>query len=647
MRYLLYILCLLFTAKSAIAQGDFEQEEVSRILSMPDDTAKVNRLNNYAQKIQAVSPVNAIVILDNAVAISRKLHYDYGLALAISLRSGMYFYEMKLDSSILLLNDAFKLLVGKKDIASKNLEASLFLRKAAIFQQQQNTDSAIHYYLQAASAYADNGSPEKGIVSFYNISGIYRSLNDTAQALFYARHTRTIAISANDSIYLLRSLIVIGEAFALAENYDSVFWSAQSGLRMETQLKMPFASAKFHDLLGQYYSNYTAKYDSAVYYFKAALKIFTTYNIPFDQALTLQHIGEVYLKKGDYGEAINYSAQATAIAKKSDLNQILYYTLKVLSSAYEQQGNYQQSNKHLQEFLIVADTLEKRNNRKMVMELEAKYQNQKKETQIAEQQKAIQKNNFTIYFLISGLVALGIVSLLFYINYRNAQKLQLLRIKELETEKQLTATEAVLKGEEQERSRLAKDLHDGLGGMLSGIKYAFQSIKCNLVMTPDNQQQFERSIDMLDSSIKEMRRVAHNMMPEALVKFGLDVALKDFCNDINQSGAINVIYQSQGLENAVIDHTTSITIFRIVQELINNTIKHAGATSALVQVDKANGSVTLTVEDDGKGFDTNILQQSRGIGWSNIQSRIEFLKGEVDVKSAEGKGTSVLIELKV
>ena len=192
--------------------------------------------------------------------------------------------------------------------------------------------------------------------------------------------------------------------------------------------------------------------------------------------------------------------------------------------------------------------------------------------------------------------------------------------------------EAALKGEEQERTRLAKDLHDGLGGMLSGIKYSFQTMKGNLIMTPDNAQAFERSMDMLDSSIKEMRRVAHNMMPEALVKFGLNTALKDFCNDINLSGALKVTYQSIGLENVEVEQTTAIAIYRIVQELLNNTIKHAGANNAIVQVSKSDGLLAVTVEDDGKG-------------WSNIENRVEFLKGKLDVNSQPGKGTSVLIEL--
>ena len=181
-------------------------------------------------------------------------------------------------------------------------------------------------------------------------------------------------------------------------------------------------------------------------------------------------------------------------------------------------------------------------------------------------------------------------------------------------------------------------------------------MKGNLVMTPENKQAFERSMDMLDSSIKEMRRVAHNMMPESLLKFGLATALNDFCNEINQSGALKVNYQSIGLVNVAIDQTMSITIYRIVQELINNTMKHAAAKTALVQVAKTDGQLTVTVEDDGKGFDTAILNTAkarpdgpvgRGIGWSNIQSRVEFLKGKLDVNSAVGKGTSVLIELNV
>ncbi len=169
-------------------------------------------------------------------------------------------------------------------------------------------------------------------------------------------------------------------------------------------------------------------------------------------------------------------------------------------------------------------------------------------------------------------------------------------------------------------------------------------MKGNLIMTPENVQAFERNMDMLDSSIREMRRVAHNMMPESLLKIGLDAALKDFCNDVNQSGALKLTYQSLGLADLVVDASTSITIYRIIQELINNIIKHAAAASAIVQLSKTGKQFSITVEDDGKGFDTAILKGSKGIGWSNIQSRVEYLRGKVDVQSKPDQGTSLHIE---
>jgi len=295
----------------------------------------------------------------------------------------------------------------------------------------------------------------------------------------------------------------------------------------------------------------------------------------------------------------------------------------------------------------VDQSLKKQEMAEYAVDLEAKYETERKESKIKLQHSQLQQKSIINYISIGSAMALLIISLLFYRTYTQKQKLQQQRIHELEAQQQLTATEAVLKGEEQERTRLAKDLHDGLGGMLSGIKYSFNTMKGNLIMTPENNQAFERSMDMLDSSIKEMRRVAHNMMPEALVKFGLDTALKDVCNDITQSGALQVSYQSLGLENVIIEQTTAITVYRIVQELLNNTMKHAAAKMAIVQITKTDGHLSVTVEDDGKGFDVSLLKHSEGIGWNNIQNRIEFLKATLDVQSSKEKGTSVFIELNI
>ena len=166
----------------------------------------------------------------------------------------------------------------------------------------------------------------------------------------------------------------------------------------------------------------------------------------------------------------------------------------------------------------------------------------------------------------------------------------------------------MLKGQEEERSRLAKDLHDGLGGLLSGVKYSLSNMKDNLIVTPENMTVFERSLDMLDTSIRELRRVAHNMMPEMLTKFGLDEALKEYCNSINATKLLTVKYQSLEWSKGS-SQSTEIIIYRIVQELLNNVLKHASASEAFVQLIKDQNRLSVVVEDNGKGFDPKLAEQ--------------------------------------
>ena len=141
-----------------------------------------------------------------------------------------------------------------------------------------------------------------------------------------------------------------------------------------------------------------------------------------------------------------------------------------------------------------------------------------------------------------------------------------------------------------------------------------------------------------------MRRVAHNMMPEALLKFGLGEAIQDYCDGINESNIIKIKYTQIGSLQTLIQ-STAIVLYRIVQELTNNSIKHAAAKNIFVQITKHQKGFTITVEDDGKGFDIKTLPDIKGTGLRNVRSRIDYLKGEWDVKSDNGKGTSINIEI--
>lgn len=172
-------------------------------------------------------------------------------------------------------------------------------------------------------------------------------------------------------------------------------------------------------------------------------------------------------------------------------------------------------------------------------------------------------------------------------------------------------------------------------------------MKGNLIMTSENADAFEMSIGMLDNTIREMRRVAHNMMPEMLVKYGLDTALKELCREISRSTGLQANYQSLGMDKISVEQSVAIAVYRIVQELSGNAIKHSDAKNLLVQAHALSDEkqLVVTVEDDGKGFDPKQLETATGMGWMNIRNRVDFLKGKLDINSAPGTGTSVLLEI--
>ena len=195
---------------------------------------------------------------------------------------------------------------------------------------------------------------------------------------------------------------------------------------------------------------------------------------------------------------------------------------------------------------------------------------------------------------------------------------------------------------ETERSRLAKDLHDGLGGLLSGIKLTLNGVADKV---PQKETAlFNKALNQLDTAISEMRRVAHNMMPEALLKFGLGEAIQDLCDGINESNAVKMKYIQMGSLQAL-TQSAEIVLYRIMQELTNNALKHAEAKNIFIQITKHQKGFSITVEDDGKGFDYKIPVNGESAGLKNVRSRVEYLKGNLSIDSEKGKGTSVVIEM--
>ncbi len=392
--------------------------------------------------------------------------------------------------------------------------------------------------------------------------------------------------------------------------------------------------------------------NGGIKYLNKAIEISQKNDYPENEMYAYLYLAEIYLDHKKYRQAIQNIEKGMPIAEKLGMKHELSDFHKKASEAYENLADYKnaliQNRKY--EKLHEEINLEQTKNRLLV--LEAKYQSEQKEAEIrtlsAEKQAQIlkirQKN--TLNLALAGVILVTIViAFLLYKNHKNKQKLQAQRIVELETEKQLSATQALLQGQEDERSRMAKELHDGLGGLLSGVKINLNNMQKRIIITEEDGIAFEKSVALLDQSISELRRVAHNMMPESILKFGLDGAIKEFLQSI-YSENLNIIYQSYHIEKGL-NKQLDISVYRIIQELVNNAIKHSNAAEILVQIRKDDQLLLIDVEDNGKGFGYNPDSKKSGMGLAGITSRVNYWKGSLNIESDKSSGTSVHIEIPV
>ena len=198
---------------------------------------------------------------------------------------------------------------------------------------------------------------------------------------------------------------------------------------------------------------------------------------------------------------------------------------------------------------------------------------------------------------------------------------------------------------EQERTRLAMELHDGLGSMLSGIKHSFSAIKNQLDLNETQEINFNVNIDKLNESVREIRTISHSMASGTLLQSGLEDSLRDYCRYLSSPGGLKISFEALSMEKKKFNEDQAFHVFRIVQELLQNIIKHSDAAQAIVQVSYNANRLYLTVEDDGKGFEIKEAISKSGLGLKNIQSRVKILNGKMDVRTAAGKGSSIFIEI--
>lgn len=405
------------------------------------------------------------------------------------------------------------------------------------------------------------------------------------------------------------------------------------------------------------YFNKLKKYTDAVSSFNKGIALGA--NVPAAQ-LSVNRLKYANFKALFNGKEFNAATAVMLDLLKSPLvftaDKKLYY--KELSNAYAAAGNKQEAYHWAAKYIPLSDSLYEAKFQNDIVELEKKYndaENQKKISALhAEKEKgALSSKNDRLLIGLLSAVTLFLLSfsVLGWLYFRNNKKLSAQKelsyrqqLKEVKQEQQLQFTKALLQGEERERKRLAGDLHDGLGGMLAGVKF---NLSC---LSPDNKEEaFAKDlpviINQLDKSVNELRRIAHNMMPESLLNAGLEVALKDLCES-PVSDSIKIDFQAFNIEKQIMPDI-QITIYRIIQELLTNAVRHAGASSILLQCSQNENIFYITVEDNGKGFDTAKEHTGKGIGLLNVKNRVDYLKGSLEINSAPGEGTTINIEFNV
>ncbi len=643
--FLFFSLSIAGFAQEWLAKRD---SNVRNLYKMQDDSTKVLALLKFGRWWETYSMDSAAVCYKKMHVLSQKINYLNGDLKYYANYTFILNQQGKLDESLKLNLESVDLAQKK---GNKEQVAICLFNTGSSYNNMAKYDTALTYYLQAVKIFEELNLSLNIAVAYDNIGGIFSNIGQYEKGLVYHLKAYDKATKIGDSLEICSSALNTGIQLSKLSRLKEAEKYLNITLQISKKIKSTYLQIQANLTLAEIFLKQNIS-DKSILYAQQGLISAEEINSKYSEMEALKIITRAYYVKKDMSATINWGEKTIVFGKENNIVSDIFKVYKIISTAYAETGNYKLGYSNLLLAKNLEDSINGVEITKEIEQLEINYQSEKKEKQILQLQQIKKKQQVLIAGLTLGIAGILIMSFLVYKNYQQKRKLSLSeaalqqqKITKLETEKQLLVTQSVLQGQEEERKRLAKDLHDGLGSILSGAKFSFNSMKNNLTISPDNALAFDRSIALLDQSIQELRRVAHNMMPEALVNFGLDTALRDFCSSIHQSKALQLTYQSFDLDDNTIPKNKTAAIYRIIQELVNNILKHAQAKTALVQLVKKDTSLSITVEDDGKGFEKSILQNNTGIGYLNLQNRVAYIGGKIDLETEIGKGTSVTIEI--
>ncbi|REC78522.1 sensor histidine kinase [Chryseobacterium elymi] len=544
----------------------------------------------------------------------------------------------------------FLLLASRQN--DPNLIFDAYMRMGYVYEQkyaQNPSDNALRnkaeqYYLQSVATFNKNKEAmfNRSSLSYaaINLANLYTGF-DRDKAIQYAQLANSVSLENGDAIHIASSFGILAELALQDKNYDlakSYFLKAsmeigKSPVRdhnielsiLESLSRISEEQGNYKEAL-TYYKSYVDKYKNV--YDQEKLDITKRLESQFDKERQEQKYIKLQLESDKKAQEIRLINILRAQREQ------VYNNLKLVEENQRERLKFSELES------------EKKEQQLRLAKLETKQKN----NDISNYKKLLTfKEKINTYYIVFIFIFIVLILVLLYAYKQRAKSMKQrdeLHALAMEKEKQnskISTLTALLEGQEQERGRLARDLHDGLGGLLSGTKLQLSSLDPH--QSENIEEGISKSINQIDGAVEELRRVAHNLMPDLLMKYGLEAAIQEFANRMSNN-TVDIHTEFINYSNSI-SEDKQLILYRIIQELVNNAIKHADTSEIIIQISEEENVLHLTVEDNGKGFDPASLDVRKTAGFHNIESRVQFLKGTMNITSELNIGTSIELQIPI
>lgn len=606
------------------------------------DSLKINSLLNKSFSVLYTNTDSALYYSNQAKTLAQKNADSALIAKSYNVIGIAYDVRGNYEKALFNYNVSLDL---SKQFGFKNTEGSALSNIGYTYWNMDNYEKALEYFNQAVTIFEAINNQTNLANTLNNMGLIYMRQQKHNEAMKLHKQALNIYLQEKDDYGISAAFVNIGNSFQELGLKDSSRFYYKKSILYKLKIKDHYGLGLAYGDLALSYKNL----DSSIYYLKKDIEHSSIIGNTKSIASAYLNIGNKYNLKGNATKAIENYLQVIDIAqKKGHLNE-LYKANHHLSEIYFSQNKYEKAAETMTQAYVIKDSIFKIENNKQIIEMQQKYESVKKEKIILEEKEkikalkqakveveliAVKRKNQII--LISAFALVGVLILLMIIYRKNSKQNQ--KIAQLKIEAQRKGTKAIIEAQEDERKRIAKDLHDGIVQQLGGVKMAFE----NEIIIKDNPK-YSKLMTVLDDSIQGLRELSHKMMPKTLSEYGLAPAINQMLENSIGHSSIKYSFEHFNLDERYPEHI-EISVYRICQELIQNVLKHSQATLVNIQLFKAKNHLILIVEDNGQGFKSTT---KNGIGLMNIESRLDTINGNVNFQSSEGGGTLATIKIKL